>query len=357
MNVAVHLMNRVVVFAYKITGFVVLAGILAGTASYIGLQLFYMVSASWVVPVIVSANDDRAVRAQTQLFDQEADRGRMQVKLLTLNSDLQDAQRRLDMERAFQSGFDAAVSADVSQRRGTVKRLQGLAQRYDELRPVLDNSDPMTAARAAEHARTLLDARLIDEADFLQRGVQASRMAQTHLALTESRISLDDRVSTLARGITALQGNVTGGRPTYDALLMRRELHRSRIEAQRAEATMELLQQHIAEVQDNLTRRDALLESLASSPYLRASSRRVTLAFVPYRNSDGLQPGQPVYGCTVGPLWCKEVGRILSLVDGEVTGHHPLSHDELRGMMIDLQMEESWAQRPVLYLRKAPLFT
>ena len=357
MNVAVHLMNRVVVFAYKITGFVVLAGILAGTASYIGLQLFYLVSASWVVPVIVSSHDERAVRAQTQLFDQEADRGRMQLKLLTLNSEVQDAQRRLDMERAFQNGFGQAVSADVSQRRGTVKRLQGLAQRYDELRPVLENSDPATAARAAEHARTLLDARLIDEVDFLQRGIQASHMAQTHLALTESRITLDDRVNTLARGITALQGDAPGSRPTYDALLMRRELQRSQAEAERAESTMELLQQHIEDVQDNLTRRDALLESLAGSPYLRAMSRRVTLAFVPYRNSENLESGQAVYGCLIGPLWCKEVGRILSVIDGEVTGHHPLSHDELRGMMIDLQMEESWAQRPVLYLRKAPLFT
>ena len=356
MNVAVHILNRVVVFAYKVVGFVMLAGILAGTASYIGVQTFYLVSASWVVPVIVSAHDERAVRAQQLVSNQEAERDRMQLELLTLHGETEDARRRLQMERAFQSGFAQAVAADVSQRRGTFKRLQGLAQRYDELRPVLENSDPSTAARSAEHARSLLDARMIDEADFLQRGMQASRMAQTHLALTESRIALDDRVSTLERSIAAL-GAIPGERPTYDALLMRRELHRSQIEAERAETTVEVLQQRMVALEDGVARREALLQSLAGSPYLRAMSQHATLAFVPYRNSGGLEAGQTIFGCVLGPLWCKEVGRIGSIIDGEVTGRHPLSHDELRGVMIDLQMEESWAQRPVLYLRKAPLFT
>ena len=99
-----------------------------------------------------------------------------------------------------------------------------------------------------------------------------------------------------------------------------------------------------------------LLKAIEESPYLRAISRNVTVAFVPYENLDNAAPGTPLFGCSLGLLWCHEVGTVREVLEGEVVMKHPIRHTMLRGVMVELKLrDERWARDELLLLGRPPL--
>jgi hypothetical protein len=50
------------------------------------------------------------------------------------------------------------------------------------------------------------------------------------------------------------------------------------------------------------------------------------------------------------------VGRVITTLDGEVAVKHPLRSELVRGLMIEIDLDEaSWAEEKALYLGSAPL--
>ncbi len=119
--------------------------------------------------------------------------------------------------------------------------------------------------------------------------------------------------------------------------------------AQQARARGEVLQASIA-------RQDEIIAGLEQSPYLRALADRAQVALVPYDNLAGVAPGTAVVACRVAMVMCREVGRVLEVLPGEVTFKHPRREKMMRGQMIELQLAEPEAAvRDVLFLGGAPL--
>ena len=70
-----------------------------------------------------------------------------------------------------------------------------------------------------------------------------------------------------------------------------------------------------------------------------------------------MSEGKALYGCSAGLIWCRRVGAVVGVVDGEVTVKHPISNELVRGLMIEIDLGEGrWAEEKALYLGKAPLF-
>jgi hypothetical protein len=66
--------------------------------------------------------------------------------------------------------------------------------------------------------------------------------------------------------------------------------------------------------------------------------------------------GAPVYGCSLGVLVCRRVGRVRSYWEGEIKQAHPVYGRELRGQLAELVLEDpSWAKADVLHVNRAPL--
>jgi hypothetical protein len=90
---------------------------------------------------------------------------------------------------------------------------------------------------------------------------------------------------------------------------------------------------------------------------LKARNNKIVVGFVPYANLSTARPGTPLYRCSWGLLNCSEVGKILSVLDGEVTERHPEKDKMLRGVMIEMQLNDTRAgQDNVLFAGSKPFW-
>ena len=110
-------------------------------------------------------------------------------------------------------------------------------------------------------------------------------------------------------------------------------------------------------IEGAITRQDRLLLSIQNFPYLRAAEQKLTVAFVPYTNVGQTHPGTPVYGCSLGIIFCRPVGQVAEVLEGEVVDKHPFFNKELRGLFVRVEFQNSkWDRNQVLFLGRAPLW-
>jgi hypothetical protein len=77
---------------------------------------------------------------------------------------------------------------------------------------------------------------------------------------------------------------------------------------------------------------------------------------VPYENLGGVRPGAQLYGCALMLLWCRPVGEVTQVLEGEVSLRHPVRQQMLRGVMVELSLgERQWAQEQLLHVGRPPL--
>ena len=102
---------------------------------------------------------------------------------------------------------------------------------------------------------------------------------------------------------------------------------------------------------------DAVVRRLEQSPYLRATTHDVVLAFVPNANRHNVALGTKLYACSWGLVMCSRVGKVTATIDGEVQDTHP--HDETieRGFMVEIELSTpSAADNKVLFAGGKPLW-
>src|SRR5262249_16816554 len=98
------------------------------------------------------------------------------------------------------------------------------------------------------------------------------------------------------------------------------------------------------------------VQTLADSPYLRAASRKDTIALVPYDNLGAVKQGTPLYSCSLGLFFCRKVGKVSALLSGEMSFKHPLHNTQLRGQPVQVQLDnQRAAERPVLFAGGRPI--
>jgi len=101
---------------------------------------------------------------------------------------------------------------------------------------------------------------------------------------------------------------------------------------------------------------DAVVHRLEQSPYMRATTHNIVLAFVPNSNHS-VKLGTKLYGCSWGLVMCSRVGKVTATIDGETEGTHP--HDDTieRGFMVEIELTTpSAADDKVLFAGGKPLW-
>jgi hypothetical protein len=150
-----------------------------------------------------------------------------------------------------------------------------------------------------------------------------------------------------------------GAGPIKDANagLLRRELDRSALERAAAGDRKEALTRRIADLDTRVAEQDALLERLRASPYLKAAAGRVVIAFVPYENLEKVHPGVSLYGCQWGLVRCEYVGKVTSILDGEVNDTHPHDGSPKRGVLAEVELSNpKAAEWGVLFAGHKPFY-
>ncbi len=359
----VNRLNALAVSSYKLVGFGILAFILFGLVSYLGVQGFFFLSRSWVAPTVVSPADERVLSISATVAEHELSRGALLAERRELEARIAHEGRVASAEAKFRERFRRALSGEKAARWRELGRLRKVQAQLERERDGILASNRAFAALARDRADVLHGASLLEREAYLGTNRQLAALAQGNIDLAEREASLGLRVDTVRRELAGLAVAAAETEPpasapsTVSVLKLERELASAGLERARAEGEVAQLQASIAAIDEAIGRYDALLASLRESALLKALDARLTVAFVPYENLEGAEPGAPLYACAAGPLLCHRVGEIRGVLEGEVQLKHPIRNRVLRGVMAEIRLEdERWVREEILHVGRPPLF-
>ncbi len=337
---------KFLVNAYRALGFGILTIIVIVLVGYITTSAFYFVSDSWIQPMRVAKTDERVLSLQAQLTEQENVRDRVVAEL-------NHADRYIAVQQTYQAEFAAAIRSDLTGRKAALSRARELAKGYAGARDRVRRSNQAFAAASQRKMSEEYAAGLIDRGDMLSGKFQLAQITSSNLTLAERQSEYESRAAALEAEAQALDGIVDqkGGASalSYDVLKIKQEYELSRLESQKAIESREALK-------SSLVRQDKIVDGLKQSPYLRAVAGDANVAFVPYGNMDDVKPGAALYGCALEMIFCRRVGKIVEVLQGEVTFKHPHREKALRGRLIVVDLKDrSAAEDDVLFVGGRPL--
>jgi hypothetical protein len=341
-------LNKWVVSTYKVVGFAVLSVIVFSLLSYLGSNLFYFWSTHWLEPTIISATDDRVLALSSKLAEVQSQRDR-------IAADLADADRVITMQEDFLKGAQQALADELADRQSQLKQLHNLNKTYASTRVQVRNANRTYAGMSRKRIAAEYQARLIDREAAVSGAFQLSQIAQGSLSLAEKGIELDKRTGELERETAALeaglsqQGAPVGGKLSYEVVRTLQDVKRSQVELAKARDNRTVLAK-------SLQRYELMVKTIAQSPYLLAVEKRGTIAFVPYENLDNVKAGTPLYSCSVGLFFCRNVGQVVEVLGGELSVKHPLHNNMLRGQSVQVQLTDvRAAEHRVLFAGGRPI--
>ncbi|HEY2515520.1 MAG TPA: hypothetical protein VGI39_31850 [Polyangiaceae bacterium] len=354
-------LNKSIVSAYKVMGFGILTTILLGLASFIATHLFYYVNHSWISPTVLSSSDPRVVQLRSSLATEAAHRDALLGQVFDLEAKRKDADRIAKTEQAFEAKYKLAARADLADRKKQFVALESAQKEFAGAAGEIVATGASFSGMSKERLRADFDAHLINRDDMLSGSYQLSQIASARVLLHERQAEADAQVSDLRRQVSSLE-NAAGGEMSadrevsYEILKMTREFDQSELALRKAQDDQESIDKTLEVMKKTIADYDQLLADIQNAPYLMAAKGDVTLALVPYENSDAMKAGAPVYACKVGFVGCKKVGSVGAVVEGEVVGRHPLFNRDMRGRMVRLALEDrAAAENAVLHVGHAPL--
>jgi len=188
-------------------------------------------------------------------------------------------------------------------------------------------------------------------------------MAHTNLGVARERAELEARLGAVGREVGGLAAAdaLASQRPDLPppsarVLDLEQDIVRSRLALARAEAQRKALEESLAAANEGLERLQELVDSIRASPFLRAARDEMMVAFVPYENADAATAETSLYRCVAGFVGCRRVGSVRATLPGETTMRHPVRNRELRGLLVEIAIDDArFARDDVLFLGRPPL--
>ena len=340
---------RLVVNVYRLVGFAILTLVVALLVGYIGTSIFYFTNKSWVQPMVVSPTDDRVLQLRAKLAETQTLRDQV-------TTEINHTERAIAVQVAFQKNYEMALKTDLSDRRTALRQIRQLSNQHAATRNRIKKSNSALAAVSGQRIDQEFEAGLIDKDSYLQRNQGIAQLENSNLSLLERESQLEAQAASIAaeaRALdAALSGKATAGGSaalSYEALRIKQDYEMSVLETAKAKERLQGLKA-------SLGRYQGIVDTVAQSAYLRAADQQSTVAFVPYDNLVGLEPGTVLYGCRLEMLWCRPVGKVVDKLPGEVTHKHPHRAAMLRGPLLELRIDDAVAaEKDVLFVGRPPL--
>lgn len=360
-------LNKLIVSAYKVAGFLILAMIMLGLTSYIVGFTFFLVSRSWLSPTILSPSDEKVIKLGAQLAQESSLRDKLAAERRDVVGRLGHERQVIRVEEEFQRSFSLAMRAELTDRRAQRDRLARLVSDHQATKEEILRSSQAYSGMSRERLGELFEARLIDEDGLLSGSYELAQIAHSSLSLKEKTADLDTRIATLRRQVASLDAAASAispagigyaGELSYEVLRLKREFDASVVEVERARDSEKAIEENLVAMDGTLARYDRIIQSIQSSPYLQAAEKDLTIAFAPYSNMKNVLRGSSVHRCLLIFVWCEQVGEVAEVLQGEVHGNHPApGQGPTRGQMVRLHLRDgSAAQETLLHVGRAPLF-
>ena len=177
-------------------------------------------------------------------------------------------------------------------------------------------------------------------------------------ARTVADLAQSDRViATSTKYEAELGPAIVAAGTTVAAALPRRQLDQAVLEREGAVDGKKAAALRLHQLDEDLVSQQAALDRLKANFYYRARNEKVVVGFVPYANLDAARPGATLYRCKWGLVRCSAVGKVINVLEGEVTDHHPHNDALKRGVMVELQLtDSSTGQESVLFAGSRPFW-
>ena len=199
-----------------------------------------------------------------------------------------------------------------------------------------------------------------------QKVVEAStQLADAKLRASQldtEKIEIDSQLAEIERAVASddrfiTEVGATVDKPTTpEQWLVRRELEKARLEKDDSVGRRIPLNSRLESLKLRKADQDAVVKRLEQSPYLRAVNQKVVLAFVPYQNLRNVKLGTKLYSCAWGLVACSVVGKVTTVLEGEVQDVHPHDESIQRGVMVEIDVSSSAAGETVLFAGSKPLW-
>jgi uncharacterized membrane protein len=337
--------QKLVVSTYRLVGFGILSIIVAVLVGYIGTTAFYFFNKTWVTPVAISPHDEKVVTLQGQLAAQLNERDR-------LVTELDNAERAIAAEQAFQLAFAKAIRQDLEGRRFALNRARQLAHAAAATRKEIRTTNGDYSESHAKRVANEYEAGMINRDSMLASKFQLAQISSANLSLAERQAEFDLRAQELAsqtKALDALLANKGTAALSYDVLKIARDYETSKLALARDTANRDRLKAAVA-------RQQTIIAGIEQSAHLRALANDATVALVPYDNLANATEGAPLYACRMNMVLCREVGKVLAVLPGEVQVKHPNRDNIVRGRMIEMQLTDpAAAHNTVLFAGGKPL--
>ncbi len=345
--------GKLIVNAYRLLGFGILTIIVVVLVGYIATTAFFYMSSSWVVPMQVSAQDERVITLQAQLAVQESTRDR-------IVDELNQAERTIAAQQTFQGEFAKAIKSDLDGRKAALGRIRALANAAASTRASIKNQNQAYASSSRRKMAEEYAAGLIDRSTMLSGKFQLAQISTSNLSLAERQAEFETRAADLEAQTRSMDAMLTSNREetsgedvalSYEVLRIKQEYEASKLDLAKSVEARETLKAA-------LERQDKILASLKQSAYIRAVANGASVAFIPYANLPNVKKGTGLYACKVGMILCYHIGDVLEVLPGEVQFKHPQRDKMLRGQMIELKLDAEDADAAsddVLFLGGKPL--
>jgi len=329
-------------------------GMLGATAAallWVAINVFYICTDSWVAPIRLSPDSDKVIQLRLQLDRQLSDLARVEAEVARIDGDVEAIDAAVERLTGMRGQSRDSMTWQAGVRGEEVRRLGRVIDNLRRQHELLDRLQRRQAEVTGE-ARGDLEAGLVDR-DEVRR--QEQSLDALELSIAENARQLEEAEMRKREADVASQGFRAGiGERDRGRDLPRGQMpevaageeHELRLELELIQLQSERrgLAATRAAAADRLADERALLGELQTRPLYRAMHASTDVAFVPYDQMDGVEPGARVLSCTWGLFACKDVGRVAEVLPGEVATEDPWG-DLARGQFAILELDDPDAVR------------
>lgn len=359
-------MNGYFVSIYKVFGFAVLTSLVLGMGAFLVTNVFFMLNRSWIVPIILTPSHDRVVQTRVNYMEQTFQADKLRNERTAMEAQLQHIKRAIRLHEQFEANFVKALASEERQKRERLARLSKLGKELGASAKAGAGSAKTYAQMTEKQLEKQYSARLIAQEDLIKGRYLVNQLAVSDVIQKERYEDVVDKIKAADAEVKAQaeanralsKGELDAARATPELGVLLREQQYLSAEIARSELESRVipLEQQLATINRLLGEHEQLLTQLSASPYVRAAKEPVTIAFVSYDNLPEVKVGSHVLGCYLSFVLCKKTGKVVKILDGEVTARHPMTNRDVRGVMVEIALQDAkWAERSSLMLNHAPL--
>ena len=139
---------------------------------------------------------------------------------------------------------------------------------------------------------------------------------------------------------------------------MNRIIKKVELEGQIADLKSDIFSLQIStqHLKKNIDKKNRVLLFMKNSPYIRATKKETSVAFVPYANLHKVAIGAPVFSCYLDMLLCYKSGHVLEIYHAEEYSKHPIFKSDVKGQLIAINFDSiADSQKKLLFINSKPL--